>query len=68
MKFIVTDYQKYRHGYWKRIGDQVKCYCFERTIPAGLIPADIPLILSQEYDNKMYYIIIVRIRGWENCE
>lgn len=61
---MVADWTKYRHGYWRRIGDTVECVATARTIPAGLIPSSIkglPIIL--EY-NGLYHIRAC-IKGWE---
>jgi len=68
---VLTDFQKYRHGVWRRIGDRMMCYANQRTIPSGFKPAADAVIYEYTPDeirkNFGYkYFISVRIEGWTN--
>lgn len=60
----VTDWTKYRHGFWRRIGDEIECKASAPILPAGMIPA-CPAHVLEAVGNPCYYIR-VRIKGWES--
>ena len=66
LEMVALDWQKYKYGYWRRVGDSMECYATAKTIPAGFIPKDNALILSasSEKCGTMHYIM-VRILGWD---
>lgn len=59
----VTDWTKYRHGFWRRIGDEIECKALAPILPAGFIPACPAHVLEAVGVDR--YWIRVRIKGWE---
>ena len=66
LEMVALDWQRYKYGYWRRIGDQMECHSVRKTIPTGFIPKENAVIC--EVPNSEYgfiYHITVRILGWE---
>lgn len=60
---VTTDWIKYRHGFWRRIGDEIECKASAPILPAGMIPACPAHVLEALGVDR--YWIRVRIKGWE---
>lgn len=70
--FVLSDVIQYRHGFYRRRGNEVECWTNVPIIPAGLIPLSNAYV--ERYDDntmerlglKYRFYIRARIKGWEN--
>jgi len=69
MSLIVTDWVKYRHGVYRRVGDSMEIYChsYYPTMVTGFFPAENAGIYRfyKEIFNKYKWFIKVKVKGWE---
>jgi hypothetical protein len=60
---VLTGWQPFKHGAWRRVGDEIECISNRKTLPWGIFPKENAQISELFGDWK--YEIRVKVAGWE---